>query len=78
MIQQRHSNIIMYLHDSQDIKLILHHDIQQLLVSFYDNLLTKPIPHHCVDVCKITQNIPNVVNPKQNLEHFTINPIVAL
>ena len=67
MIQRRHSNRIYKLKDIQGSVLIKHQDIQEELVNYFQDLLTKSIQNRQVATNKITRNIPKLINEDQNI-----------
>jgi hypothetical protein len=66
MIQSRHSNRISHMISSQGNKLTSYADMEQELISFFQNLLTEPQPDRTAAITKITQNIPCLISEDQN------------
>ena len=58
MIQQRHMNIISKLYNSQGEILQSKQQIQEELINYFQDLLTKPGPDRRKAINKITQHIP--------------------
>jgi hypothetical protein len=66
MIQRRHTNHITQLVMEQGQILQAHEDLEQELVSYYQNLLVEPPGDRSSDIDKITQNIPHLITQEKN------------
>ena len=65
-IQHWHNNHITHLVTEQCQTLHKHVDLEQELVSYYQDLLSEPPIDRSPDIENITQHIPNIINQEQN------------
>jgi hypothetical protein len=66
MIQHRHINRISHLVTKQGQMLQTHEDLEQELVSYYQDLLSEPPGDRSPAIEKITQHIPVNITQEQN------------
>ena len=66
MVQRRQTNCITHLVSEQGMEIQQHADIEKEMLSYYKNLLTKPLIDRLCAIDSILKNIRKEVTKEQN------------